>query len=143
MKRIVLALAAAAVGSALAAVGASQASAQSSPFDTSVAFLCYSKFQVDPGVWPLEKTNYTIHDTASTLLGMGYWSPFAEKSVATRTELPGGYYLTCNLPAGMSPVVGTLPKQSTSSPELVTQKGALVPKTHKYAGEPGLYPLAA
>jgi hypothetical protein len=81
-----------------------------------VAFLCYSKFEVDPGVWPLAKTSSSIHDTASALLGTGYWSPFAEKSVPTRTELPGGYYLICNLPARMSPVIGTLPKQSTPSP---------------------------
>jgi hypothetical protein len=108
-----------------------------------VAFLCYSKFEVDPGVWPLAKTSSSIHDTASALLGTGYWSPFAEKSVPTRTELPGGYYLICNLPARMSPVIGTLPKQSTPSPELITQRGGLIPMTRKYAGEPGLYPLAA
>lgn len=143
MKRALFLLSIAAAGLTLAGVAASEASAQSNPFKTSVAFLCYSRFQVDPGVWPLEKTSYTIHDTASTLLGMGYWSPFAERSMPTRTELPGGYYLDCNLPAGMTPVVGTLPKQSAASPELVTQKGGLVPMTRKYAGEPGLYPLAA
>lgn len=143
MKRALLLLSVAAVGLMLAGVAASEASAQSNPFRTSVAFLCYSKFEVDPGVWPLQKTASTIHDTASDLLGMGYWSPYAEKSVPTATELPGGYYLSCKLPAGMSPVVGTLPKQTIASPELVTQKGAVVPMSRKYAGEPGLYLLAA
>jgi hypothetical protein len=143
MKRVVVVLSIAVAGLTPAGVAASQASAQSDPFKTSVAFLCYSKFQVDPGVWPLQKTSFTIHDTASDLLGMGYWSPYAEKSAPTATELPDGYYLSCSLPAGMRPVVGTLPKQSLASPELVTQKGALVPMTRKYAGEPGLYPLAA
>jgi len=143
MKRALFLLSVAATGLTLAGVAASEASAQSSPFSTSVAFLCYSKFQVDPGVWPLAKTSYTIHDTASTLLGLGYWSPYAEKAVPTATELPGGYYLTCDVPVGMSRVVGTLPKQSTASAELVTQKGALVPRSVKSAGQPGLYSLVA
>lgn len=143
MKRASLLLAVAAGGLTLAGLAASGASAQSNPFRTSVAFLCYSKFEVEPGVWPLQKASYTTHHTASALLGMGYWSPFAERAVPTRTELPGGYYLICNLPAGIGPVVGTLPKQSTQSLELVTQKGGLVPMTRKDAGEPGLYPLAA
>lgn len=96
-----------------------------------MAFLCYSRFQVDPGVWPLQKTSYTIHHTASDLVGMGYWSPYAERSTPTATELPGGYYLICNLPAGMRPVVGTLPKHATPRAELVTRKGALVPMSRE------------
>ena len=144
MKRVMLLLSVAAAGLTLAGVSASGASAQGGPFETAVAFLCYSHYQVDPGVWPLEKTDYRIHDTASVLLGMGYWSPYAEKSAPTQTELPNGYYLTCSLPAGLtSPVMGTLPKQSVSSQELVTQKGALVPMSRKNVGQPGLYPLAA
>jgi|SRR5579864_195869 len=143
MKRASLLLSVTAAGLTLAGFAASEASAQSRQFNTTVAFLCYSHYQVDPGVWPLQKTSYTIHDTASDLLSMGYWSPYAEKSVPTKTLLPNGYYLNCNPPAGMSPVAGTLPKQSVSSQELVTQKGALVPTTKKNTGQPGLYQLVA
>jgi hypothetical protein len=135
---LLLALAA---GLTLAGVAASEASAQSNSFKTTVAFLCYSKFEVDPGVWALQGNR----DTASDLLASGsYWSPYAEKTVPTATLLPGGYYLNCNLPAGMIPELGTLPKyDATPRPLLLTQKGGLIEMSPKYAGEPGLYPVAA
>lgn len=53
-------------------------------------FLCYSKFQVEPGVW--------VNTQARTLEGQGYWLPFAVKGTSTRTRL-GSYSLVCNLPA--------------------------------------------
>ncbi|HLX20548.1 MAG TPA: hypothetical protein VKR23_10395 [Gaiellaceae bacterium] len=117
-----------AAGLALAGVAASGAGAQ-----TTSAFLCYSKFQTDPGVWPLAKTSPAIHDTAADLLALGYWQPYAEKSTPTNTEITGGYYLICNLPTSLNPMQSMV----------VTQKGALIPMSPKYIGEPGLYPEAA
>ena len=124
-----------AAGLALACVAASGAASQSNPaFRTTANFLCYSKFQVDPGAYETAKTSPRVHETAADLLALGnYWSPYAEKSVPTLTKITGGYYLICNLPAGLSPVEGML----------VTQKGAFIPVSPKYVGEAGLYPDAA
>ena len=120
-----------AAGLALAGVAASGAAGQSG---TTANFLCYSKFQVDPGAWPTAKTSPRIHETANDLLALGgYWSPYAEKSVPTPTKITGGYFLICNLPAGLNQVQSMI----------VTQKGALIPMSPKYLGEAGLYPEAA
>ena len=59
-------------------------------------FLCYSKWQVDPGVWPLTQ--------ARALYEAGYWRPYAVHAPLTSTRL-AGFTLVCNLPAGMT-VVG-------------------------------------
>jgi hypothetical protein len=129
-------LALAAAGLALVAgVAASGAAAQSNPvFRTTANFLCYSKFQVDPGAYATAKTSPRIHSTAADLLALGgYWSPYAEKSVPTRTKITGDYYLICNLPPGLNPVQSMI----------VTQKGSLIPWSPKYLGEAGLYPEAA
>lgn len=53
-------------------------------------FLCYSKFEVEPGVWR--------NSEAMKLEQQGYWLPFAVKGTSTRTRL-GSYSLVCNLPA--------------------------------------------
>lgn len=53
-------------------------------------FLCYSKFQVEPGVWASTQ--------AGTLEQQGYWLPFAVKGTSTRTRL-GAYSLDCNPPS--------------------------------------------
>ncbi|HKI91718.1 MAG TPA: hypothetical protein VJ986_05425 [Gaiellaceae bacterium] len=90
---LVLAMASAVIGG----VGASTALAGSSG-----AFLCYSKWEVNPGFyrWPL----------ADTLYSKGFWSPYVEQSVPTATKVAGGYLL-CNLqpPAAtttLKPVTG-------------------------------------
>ncbi|HZQ16040.1 MAG TPA: proprotein convertase P-domain-containing protein [Gaiellaceae bacterium] len=56
-------------------------------------FLCYSTFQVDPGVWSLS--------TAKTLVGQGYWAPYAVAGnpFGSSTVLGNGYTLVCNLPS--------------------------------------------
>lgn len=100
---------------------------------TRLAFLCYSKYQVDPGAWPIAKTGPSIHDTAADLLAQGYWSPYAETSVPTQTQIADGYYLICNLPSGLGSTQGML----------VTRKGAVIHMSPKLVGEPGLYPEAA
>ena len=59
------------------------------------AYLCYSKFQVNPGLWPYAANGH--RNTAASLLAAGYWSPYAERSVPTQTKIAGGWYLECNL----------------------------------------------
>jgi hypothetical protein len=136
-KRVMLQrmLALGAAGLALAGVAASGAAGDSNAvFRTTANFLCYSKFQVDPGAYATAKTSFRIHYTAADLLALGgYWSPYAEKSVPTRTLIAGGYYLICNLPAGLNQVQSVI----------VTQKGVLLPWSPKYVGESGLYSEAA
>jgi hypothetical protein len=58
--------------------------------DSDKAFLCYSRFQVDPGVWPEAE--------AASLLAHGYWRPTAVLGGASATRL-GPYSLVCNPPA--------------------------------------------
>lgn len=51
-------------------------------------FLCYSKWQVDPGVWPAAEAQW--------LLWSGqYWQPTAVAGAQSSTQL-GGYSLVCN-----------------------------------------------
>lgn len=122
-----------ALGAAGLAISGLLAAGAGAGTPTRVAFLCYSKDQVDPGVWPLAKTGPSIHETAGDLLAQGYWSPYAETSVPTKTEIADGYFLTCSVPSGLNPVPGML----------VTRKGALIHLSPKLVGEPGLYPEAA
>jgi hypothetical protein len=91
---IVLAMASAVIGG----VGASTAYAGSSG-----AFLCYSKWEVNPGFyrWPL----------ADALHSDGFWSPYVEQSVPTATKVAGGYLL-CNL---QQPAVTTTLKPETGT----------------------------
>ena len=122
-------------GAAVSAGGAATAGAMIAPDPagpTTTAFLCYSKYQVDPGAWPLSVPGPAHHDAAQ-LLGLGYWSPYAEHSVRTSTQLANGWYLICNLPKSAQALV---------SGELLGQKGNVLPAT-KLAGRPGYYPIAA
>lgn len=123
-------LALGAAGLALSGVLAAGAGASAR---TTLVFLCYSKFQTDPGVWSTARTGPPIHETASDLLAQGYWSPFAERSVPTKTAIANGYFLICNLPSGLGPV----PRM------LVTRKGDVINLSPKLVGETGLYPEAA
>lgn len=58
-------------------------------------FLCYSTFQVEPGVWP--------YSVAKDLVATdGYWLPYAVSgNVAFGTNI-GGYHLVCNVAATQS-----------------------------------------
>jgi hypothetical protein len=51
-------------------------------------FLCYSKFQTTPGVWP--------QDEAAALLAEGYWPPVAVAGNIEGGPNLGGYHLVCN-----------------------------------------------
>jgi hypothetical protein len=84
-------------------------------------FLCYSKFQVEPGVWPA--------DVARKLLAAGYYLPTAVKgNVPGGTNL-GGYHLVCNAPA-------------STTGEVVNENGIVFPGA--VAGDTlGYYPLGA
>jgi hypothetical protein len=53
------------------------------------AFLCYSRFQVDPGVWPEKE--------AAGLLANGHWRPTAVLGTSSSTRY-GPYSLVCNAP---------------------------------------------
>jgi hypothetical protein len=96
---------------------------------TSASYLCYSKFQVDPGSWAETSTNG--NSTVASLMARGYWAPYAETSVPTATKITGGYYLICNLPASLKPVAGTW----------ISQKGEKT-TVSSFATQPGYYPLA-
>ncbi len=94
-------------------------------------FLCYSSNQVDPGVWATSDTN-AGNSSAATLLTQGYWLPFAEKSVPTATQLPGGWYLICNLQTGQEAAV--LGAAIGGAGETITEPSL--------QGTPGYYPQA-
>jgi hypothetical protein len=50
-------------------------------------FLCYSKYQTDPGVWAA--------DQAQELLAAGYWKPVAVAGIQSATTI-GPFSLVCN-----------------------------------------------
>jgi len=54
-------------------------------------FLCYSKFEVDPGVWPVGQ--------AEALLESGYWKPSAVSGMVDGATNIGSFHLVCNPPA--------------------------------------------
>ena len=70
-------------------------------------WLCYSKFQVDPGYW--------FQPEASALFAAGYWQPYAIKANIGSTVL-GDYHIVCNLPPGYT----------LTSPPLYVDEGGLV-----------------
>ena len=70
-------------------------------------WLCYSKFQVDPGYW--------FQPEASALFAAGYWQPYAIKADIGSTVL-GAYHIVCNLPAGYT----------LTNPPLYVDEGGLV-----------------
>lgn len=117
----------AATGLAALGIGVPTAGAHST-----VAFLCYSKYEVDPGVWSLAITGPRDHETAAELMALGYWAPFAEKTIPTQTQIANGYYLICNLPTGVTPTAGMI----------VTQKGVVRPADSWALTHPGYYPEA-
>jgi hypothetical protein len=58
-------------------------------------FLCYSVFQVDPGVWP-------YHIAAQLMAGGGYWQPYAVKGNVQWGTNVGDYHLVCNIATGQA-----------------------------------------
>ena len=100
------------------------------------SYLCYSKSQVDPGVWsdnPIGlKGGLGGNVSAGALLKLGYWQPFAVKSTPTGTKLPGGWYLHCN-PPGATVAGGTPTTIIGGAGETVANKSL--------AGLPGYYPV--
>ena len=80
-------------------------------------WLCYSKFQVDPGYW--------FQPQATELFAAGYWQPYAVKANIGSTVL-GAYHIICNLPAGYT----------LTSPPLYVDEGGLVVDATK-AGRAG------
>ena len=101
------------------------------------SYLCYSKFQVDPGVWSDSPTGIKGglggNISASALLKLGYWQPFAQKSTPTSTKLPSGWYLHCNPPGAT--VAGATPTT------IIGGAGETVTNT-SLAALPGYYPMA-
>jgi len=52
-------------------------------------YLCYSKFQTTPGVWPASE--------AAALVGQGYWEPTAVDGNVDGGVNVGSYHLECNV----------------------------------------------
>jgi hypothetical protein len=85
-------------------------------------FLCYSKFQTDPGVWG--------SGTAALLLKTGYWLPYALPGNLDGATNLGSYHLACNLTGTQTPTGG-----------FVDDGGGTW--SADYAAMTGLYPQAA
>lgn len=82
-------------------------------------FLCYSKYETDPGVWPVSQ--------AQALLQSGYWEPDAvDGTLAGETNM-GTFHLVCNPPAS-----------SASDGSYVGGDGSTISGAD--AGGPGYYP---
>jgi hypothetical protein len=73
---------------------ASPSASVSAPRGEDGIFLCYSKFQVDPGVWGYSQAQ-------QLLAGGGYWKPYAVIGTDSSTRV-GPYSLVCN-PGGVAP----------------------------------------
>jgi hypothetical protein len=84
-------------------------------------FLCYSKFQADPGIWRGPE--------ATTLSAGGYWRPYAIPGTRSSTRL-GAFALVCNLP----------PNAILSDRESVDDGGSII--TGASGALLGLYPVA-
>jgi hypothetical protein len=98
---------------------------------TSGNYLCYSKFETDPGLWPIAKEMPRVNDDAADVLAAGYWSPYAETSIPTGT-MAGSYYLLCNLPSSMK-----------ATGQIVGQGGEAETPAPWMSTTPGFYPVAA
>jgi hypothetical protein len=84
-------------------------------------FLCYSKFQTDPGVWGVK--------AAAKLIAEGYWQPWAIAGNVPGGTNVGGYHLVCNLAAGQA-----------ATGAYTDGAGGFEPPA--YAGTLGIYPIA-
>jgi hypothetical protein len=99
------------------------------------SYLCYSKFQIDPGVWSDSPTGFKGglggNVSSSALLKLGYWQPFAQKSTPTATKLPGGWYLHCNPPGATV----------ASTPSAIIGGAGETVGNKSLAALPGYYPM--
>ncbi len=90
-------------------------------------FLCYSKFNDVPGVWPDEE--------AQALIDEGYWSPTAiDGNVDGGTNI-GLYHLVCNPPAASIGFASAI-----ADPITMYIGGDGTPVGGAGAGNPGYYP---
>ena len=124
-KRLIAAAAAAVTLLGIAATGSAAVPGNS--------YLCYSKLQVDPGVWADSVSNKGGNVTAFQLAALGYWKPFAQKSTPTSTLIPGGWYLHCN------PTSATT--QAGAALTIIGGAGETVANAD-LAALPGYYPMA-
>jgi hypothetical protein len=122
----------AAVVSVVFGVSAASAAAAGPPNNS---YLCYSKFQIDPGVWSDSPTGFKGglggNVSSSALLKLGYWQPFAQKSTPTATKLPGGWYLHCNPPGATV----------ASTPSAIIGGAGETVGNKSLAALPGYYPM--
>jgi hypothetical protein len=88
------------------------------PREPDHSFLCYSKFQIDPGTW--------LTSEAAALLAQGYWLPYAEKTTPTGTAIGNGYYLSC--------------QQFTATGNIVNADGLNLGANTSLKNIPGYYP---
>lgn len=94
----------------------------------SSVFLCYSKFQVDPGAW--------LAHQASELMSEGYWAPFALTGNVDGGTNVGDYHLVCN-PQTSAPTFASV----NAAPErYIGADGGFA--TSAADGLPGYYPYA-
>jgi hypothetical protein len=97
------------------------------------SYLCYSKFQTDPGVWSDAPANSGGNLSSFQLVALGYWKPFATKTTPTNTQLPGGWFLHCNPPSATI--------QSGAPLTIIGGAGETVTDP-TLASQPGYYPMA-
>jgi hypothetical protein len=114
---------------ALTAIGVNSATAD--PGGTNHAYVCFSSIAGPMLVSADDTSVYPTWDTYAT----GYFTPLAETSVPTTTEI-AGWYLTCSLPAGWteigSYILGDGSKVDLSGPTGYLQNSVPVP---------GVYPV--
>jgi len=89
-------------------------------------FLCYSKFQVDPGTWGA--------DQAPELMSEGYWAPMAMTGNVFGGTNIGDYHLVCNAPS-----TALVFASSSDEDSYIGADGTLVGTA--VAGMAGYYPL--
>jgi hypothetical protein len=102
-------------------IGAAPLSARTPPAHVNHLFLCYSKFQSDPGVWEF--------DLATPLLAAGYWTPYAVAGNVNGATNIGEFHLMCNLTRTTLHATGAFADDA----------GATWPAS--FATIPGLYPI--
>ena len=98
MKRHKLLFAVVAAVAAITVLGVQSATAD--PGGTNHAYVCFSSV-AGPMIVSADDSNVfpTWYGYAS-----GYFAPMAESSVPTTTQMAGGWYLTCSLPAGWTEI---------------------------------------
>jgi hypothetical protein len=111
-----------AAGSPTPGDGSTATSVSTAPGSPDGIFLCYSRYQVDPGVWGL--------DAAPGLLAGGYWKPVAVAGIQSATRL-GAYSLVCNPD-----------KQAASAPAAAVDDGGGISASQDQLGALNSYVIA-